>query len=170
MNKGEAAFAGQFPVTAQPQAETDALIRGLERKLDVLRAQLSACRAGEDDGAAGVATWSRLEAQSQHILQLEQELERARAEIQNCQRANILLGRALEAIPAPAPPPAFPEPEPEPEPEQEPEPLPPTVPLAEALMLQAMLKAMRNSTSWRITAPVRAAGYLLKRLRGTRRR
>jgi len=45
----------------------DPAILGLERKLDVLRAQLAACRAGEDPGEAGVLTWSRLEDQSQRI-------------------------------------------------------------------------------------------------------
>jgi len=46
-------------------------MRGLERKLDVLRAQLAACREGRDPGEAGLVTWSRLEAQSQRIAALE---------------------------------------------------------------------------------------------------
>jgi septal ring factor EnvC (AmiA/AmiB activator) len=54
-----------------PDAPPDPVIRGLERKLDVLRAQLAACREGRDPGEEGIATWSRLEVQSQRIAALE---------------------------------------------------------------------------------------------------
>ena len=43
----------------------DPVVLDLERKVDVLRAQLEACRRGEDIGAAGEATWSRLEYRAQ---------------------------------------------------------------------------------------------------------
>jgi chromosome segregation ATPase len=54
-----------------PAAPTDPVTLGLERKLDVLRAQLAACREGRDPGEEGIATWSRLEGQSQRIAALE---------------------------------------------------------------------------------------------------
>jgi chromosome segregation ATPase len=54
-----------------PDAPPDPVILGLERKVDVLRAQLAACREGRDPGEAGIAAWSRLEAQSQRIAALE---------------------------------------------------------------------------------------------------
>jgi septal ring factor EnvC (AmiA/AmiB activator) len=54
-----------------PEAPPDPVMLGLERKLDVLRAQLAACREGRDPGEAGIATWSRLEVQSQRIAALE---------------------------------------------------------------------------------------------------
>jgi len=54
-----------------PDAPPDPVMRGLERKLDVLRAQLAGCREGRDPGEEGIATWSRLEGQSQRIAALE---------------------------------------------------------------------------------------------------
>jgi hypothetical protein len=152
MIPNQGAFADIMSVAAKPHSESDEIIRGLERKLDVLRAQLAASQAGEDIGQAGVTTWSRLEVQSQRIIQLEQDLQRARDEIRNGQRANIALNRALDAASQfvkVVEIPVF-----------EPATLPPT-PSPEALLLESM----RNSTSWRITAPMRGFVTILRRLR-----
>lgn len=184
MNQFCDATAGDVVKDQSGPVESETIIRGLERKLDVLRAQLAASIAGEDVGKAGVAHWSRLEDQSQKNQQLELklnlaiaerdtalsqlkilkyaadhrrevdqllrsavslelELERARQEILNCQRENLLLNRALETAIKP----------------------PQIIEVLVRHNSEDMLDAMLASTCWRITAPLRIVGEALKRLR-----
>ena len=68
--------SGEAPPTLEfSNNVADPLVLGLERKLDVLRAQLAACRNGEDPGEAGITTWSRLEHQAQQITALHAQVE-----------------------------------------------------------------------------------------------
>jgi septal ring factor EnvC (AmiA/AmiB activator) len=85
------------------RAPPDPVLLGLERKLDVLRAQLAACRAGQDPGEAGVATWSRLEVQSQRIAELEAQLTELREQLSVTQRLRPIID-ALAADAAGSPP------------------------------------------------------------------
>jgi hypothetical protein len=85
-------------------APPDPVLLGLERKLDVLRAQLAACRAGQDPGEAGIATWSRLEVQSQRIAELEAQLTDLREQLSVTQRLRpIIDAHAPDATPSPRP-------------------------------------------------------------------
>jgi hypothetical protein len=79
------------------------VILGLERKLDVLRAQLAACRAGRDPGEEGVATWSRLESQSLRIAALESLVADLRQQLSDAQalRPTILAYRPDQAAAGP---------------------------------------------------------------------
>jgi hypothetical protein len=68
--------SGEAPPTLEfSNSVADPLVLGLERKLDVLRAQLAASRNGEDPGEAGITTWSRLEHQAQQITALNAQIE-----------------------------------------------------------------------------------------------
>jgi hypothetical protein len=64
-----------------PPPDTDATIMGLERKLEVLRAQLATCQAGGDVGSAGIAAWTALDRQAGRMAGLEADLAATRCQL-----------------------------------------------------------------------------------------
>lgn len=170
---GIAAPLAELDDTLPSSAAQDPRVAGLERKLDVLRAQLDAARDGRDPEAAGPETWSRLEQQAQRIaelesalgrtrrerLMLEVELTRARDEVIASQRGQRQLGAmlvelsrreiiAVRTAPAPEPPAQV------------------ACDAPGETAEAALLRAVLASTSWRVTQPLRAVAHMLKGRRG----
>lgn len=154
---GIAAPLAELDDTLPSSAAEDLRVAGLERKLDVLRAQLDAARDGRDPEAAGPETWSRLEQQAQRIaelesalgrtrrerLMLEVELTRARDEVIASQRGQRQLGAMLVELSRRE-----------------------IVAVRTATAEAALLRAVLASTSWRVTRPLRAVAHMLKGRRG----
>lgn len=161
MDGTAALLAGHGDLLPESVAD-DPGVGGLERKLDVPRAQPEAARAGGDPDAAAPPTWSRFEQQARRIaelesalgrtrrecLMLEVELTRARDEVVAGQRGQRQLGAMLVELSRQGSVPAASAASPD--------------ETAEAALLRAVLA----STSWRLTRPLRAVAHALKGRRG----